>query len=199
MEHMRAIPELTNLNFSDDARYFEGNYDLVAVLDFPDFEAARRYVADERHQTYVRDHASKLISERVVVQHDWAVDDLAGLHHATIPVTDVDASRDWYSLAFGLVVADATIVDGHLAETTLAHPTSSIELVLRSDPRRALALSGFDAVTFTVSNATQLETFVQRLDERGIKHGALTSTDRGHHVDVADPDGIVIRLVTLLP
>ena len=197
-ENMRAIPELTAMNFSDDARYFEGNYDVVAVLDFPDFAAARRYVDDERHQIYVRDHASKIVGERVVVQHDWAVDDVAGLHHVTIPVTSIATSRDWYVLAFALDVIDATTVDGHLTEVTLVHPTSPIALVLRSDPQRALALSGFDAAAFTVSTVAQLAAFAQRIAAQGIEHGALTSTDRGHYVDVTDPDGIVIRLMTLL-
>ena len=70
---LRAIPELTSVKFADDAGHFEGNFDAVAVMDFPDFAAARRYVVDERHQAYIRDYASKLIGDRVVVQHDWAV------------------------------------------------------------------------------------------------------------------------------
>ena len=57
---LAAIPELSSLRFADDARHFEGNFDLVAVMDFPDFAAARRYVADERHQAYIRDFASKM-------------------------------------------------------------------------------------------------------------------------------------------
>ena len=96
---LRAIPELSSLRFADDARHFEGNFDAVAVMDFPDFAAARRYVTDERHQVYIRDFASKLISERVVVQHDWAVRDLAGVHHVTVPVSDVARSRGWYACA----------------------------------------------------------------------------------------------------
>lgn len=71
LDGLRAIPELLALTFGDDAGYFEGNFDFVAVMDFADFAAARRYVAHPLHQAYVRDHASKLIGERVIVQHEW--------------------------------------------------------------------------------------------------------------------------------
>ena len=59
------------LTFGDDARHFEGNFDFVAVMDFADFASARRYVEHPLHQAYVRDHASAVVGQRVVVQHDW--------------------------------------------------------------------------------------------------------------------------------
>jgi hypothetical protein len=71
LESLHAIPELLALQWGDDAGHFEGNFDLVAVMDFADFDAARAYVEHPVHQTYVREHASKVIGERVVVQHDW--------------------------------------------------------------------------------------------------------------------------------
>ena len=195
---LRAIPELTSLRFADDAKHFEGNFDAVAVMDFPDFVAARRYVADERHQTYIRDFASKMIGERVVVQHDWAVGDLAGIHHVTVPVTDVGRSRDWYARAFGLKVLHEP-TDADAAEVTMAHPSASIEVVLRHDPPRARALAGFNALSFAVGTIDDLDALVARLDERSIAHGPPTSSSTGMFVDVADPDGLVVRLATLLP
>ena len=71
LETLRAIPELLVMTCGDDAGHFDGNFDFVMVADFADFESARRYVAHPLHQAYVRDHASKVIGERVVVQHDW--------------------------------------------------------------------------------------------------------------------------------
>ncbi len=68
---LRVIPELKALTMGDDAGHFEGNFDFVAVMDFDDFASARTYVAHDLHQAYVRDHASQVIGERVVVQHDW--------------------------------------------------------------------------------------------------------------------------------
>jgi hypothetical protein len=68
---LREIPELLSLICGDDAGHFEGNFDYVAVMDFADFASARVYVGHPLHQAYVREHASKVIGERVVVQHDW--------------------------------------------------------------------------------------------------------------------------------
>jgi len=70
-ERLRSIPELLDLTWGEDAGHFEGNYDFVAVMDFEDFASARRYVEHPLHQSYVRDHASQAVGERVVVQHDW--------------------------------------------------------------------------------------------------------------------------------
>jgi len=71
LDGLREIPELLALTWGDDAGHFEGNFDLVAVMDFADFASARVYVEDPRHQAYVRDHASQVTGDRVIVQHDW--------------------------------------------------------------------------------------------------------------------------------
>ena len=68
----RAIPELLAMTCGDDAGHFDDNFDFVIVSDFADFASAREYVAHPLHQAYVRDHASKAIGQRIVVQHDWA-------------------------------------------------------------------------------------------------------------------------------
>lgn len=72
LDALRAIPELLALTWGDDAGHFEGNFDFVAVMDFADFASARTYVEHPLHQTYLRDHASKVIADRVIVQHDWS-------------------------------------------------------------------------------------------------------------------------------
>jgi hypothetical protein len=71
VDGLRAIPELLAMTCGDDAGHFEDNFDFVAVMDFADFAAARRYVAHPLHQAYVHDHASKVIGQRVIVQHEW--------------------------------------------------------------------------------------------------------------------------------
>ena len=71
LEGLRAIPELLALTCGDDAGHFDDNFDFVAVMDFADFSSARRYVAHPLHQAYVRDHASQVVRQRAVVQHEW--------------------------------------------------------------------------------------------------------------------------------
>lgn len=156
LDGLRAIPELTSLQFADDARHFEGNFDVVAVGD------------------------------------------LAGVHHVTVPVSDVARSRDWYARAFDLAVLDESIDDA-AGEVTLAHRTASINVVLRQDQRRAQALAGFDAIAFTVATIEDLEALVAHLDTQDLAHGAPVASSGGVSVDVIDPDGLVVRLTTLLP
>jgi Stress responsive A/B Barrel Domain len=71
LDSLRSIPEVLSLTWGDDAGHFEGNFDLVAVMDFADFDTARVYVQHPLHQAYIRDHAAKVVGERVIVQHDW--------------------------------------------------------------------------------------------------------------------------------
>jgi hypothetical protein len=71
VEALRAIPELLSLTWGDDAGHFEGNFDFVVVQDFADFASAQVYVHHPVHQSYVHDHASRVVGERVIVQHDW--------------------------------------------------------------------------------------------------------------------------------
>ena len=60
------------MTWGDDAGHFSDNFDFVVVMDFDDFAAARRNVEHPLHQRYVQDHASKVVGERIVVQHDLA-------------------------------------------------------------------------------------------------------------------------------
>jgi hypothetical protein len=71
LDGLRAVPELVAMTWGDDAGHFDDNFDFVAVQDFADFAAARRYVAHPLHQAYIRDHASHISSQRVIVQHEW--------------------------------------------------------------------------------------------------------------------------------
>jgi Stress responsive A/B Barrel Domain len=71
LDALRDVPELLALTCGDDAGHFDGNFDFVAVMDFENFASARVYVEHPLHQKYIRDHASKVVGERVIVQHDW--------------------------------------------------------------------------------------------------------------------------------
>ena len=195
LDGLRAIPELTSLRFASDARHFDGNFDMVAVMDFPDFPAARRYVAHDLHQAYIRAFASTMIGERVVVQHDWALGAVAGVRRVTLPVADVARSSDWYARAFGFTAQSAP---SDPAEVTMHHLGASITLVLRADPVRAAALAGFGVVAFSASTVADLDALVAHLDAEGIAHGAQVSSSSGVTVDVADPDGLVVQVTTLL-
>ena len=71
LDGLRAIPELLAMTWGDDAGHVVENFDFVSVQDFADFASARVYVAHPLHQAYIQEHATKVIGERVVVQHEW--------------------------------------------------------------------------------------------------------------------------------
>jgi catechol 2,3-dioxygenase-like lactoylglutathione lyase family enzyme len=197
MESLRTVPELVALQHRDDAGHFAGNHDYVAVLDFPDFAAARRYVASPVHQAFVREHAASAVDSRVVVQHDWAVDAVSGLHHVKLPVSDVERSARWYGRAFGFTRVWELREDGELRGAALRHQESGLQLALRRDPERAAALAGFDTLCLAVGTRSDLDAVLDRLDERGVGHGSPFAGRGGDAVDVPDPDGQLVRLHTL--
>jgi catechol 2,3-dioxygenase-like lactoylglutathione lyase family enzyme len=197
MESLRAIPELVALRHGDDAAHFDGNHDYVAVLDFPDFDAARRYVATDIHQAFVADHARTVVDSRVIVQHDWAVGRVSGLHHVKLPVTDVERSRDWYGRAFDFTCPLEFHESGRLVGVGLRHPVGDVALALREDPPRAAALAGFDSVCLAVGTRADLDELLVRLDTAGIEHGTPVAGRGGDAVDVCDPDGHLVRIHTL--
>ena len=197
MEALRAVPEHVALHHGDDAGHFPGNHDYVAVLDFPDFAAARRYVASPVHQAFVREHAASAVDCRVVVQHDWAAGTVSGLHHVKLPVSDVGRSVDWYGGAFGFTRAWEHREDGELHGAALRHPDSGLQLALRRDPQRSAALAGFDTLCLAVGTRSDLDAVLDRLDERGVAHGSPFTGRGGDAVDVPDPDGHLVRLHTL--
>ncbi|MCU1612991.1 MAG: hypothetical protein JWO98_531 [Frankiales bacterium] len=197
MESLRAVPELVSLHHGDDAGHFADNHDYVAVLDFPDFAAARRYVASPVHRAFVREHAASAVECRVVVQHDWAVGAVSGLHHAKLPVSDVARSVEWYGRAFGFTRVWELREDGEVRGAALRHPESGLQLALRRDPERAAALAGFDTLCLAVGTRSDLDAVLDRLDEWGVDHGSPFAGRGGDAVDVPDPDGHLVRLHTL--
>lgn len=197
MESLRTIPQVVGLNHGDDAGHFEDNHDYIAVLDFPDLAAARRYVASPVHQAFVHEHAASAVECRVVVQHDWAVGAVSGMHHVKLPVRDVERSVQWYRRAFDFTTAWELSEDGELRGAALRHPDSGLQLALRRDPARAAALAGFDTLCFAVGTRSDLDAVLARLDERGVDHGSPFPGRGGDAVDVPDPDGHLVRLHTL--
>lgn len=198
MESLRAIPELVALHHGDDVARFDGNHDYVAVLDFPDFAAARRYVSADLHQAFIHDHARVVVDERVIVQHEWAVGQVSGLHHVKLPVSDVERSRDWYGRAFDFACTLEFHEQGRLRGVALRSPEGDVTLALREDPVRAAALAGFDTICLAVGTRTDLDELLARLDRRLIAHGTPAAGRGGDAVDVPDPDGHLVRIHTLV-
>jgi catechol 2,3-dioxygenase-like lactoylglutathione lyase family enzyme len=99
---------------------------------------------------------------------------------AGVPVSDLDASIDWYTRFFGrapdLRAGDEILWD------VVEHATLFIE------PNAAQAGAG--RITFAV---TGLDALLEHLASQGIEHDPIeTYSDGMRHVTIPDPDGNVI-------
>jgi catechol 2,3-dioxygenase-like lactoylglutathione lyase family enzyme len=196
LDGLRGIPELVELQAGDDAAHFAGNFDYVAVMDFADFAAARRYVKHPLHQSFVEQHARRCLADRVVVQHDWGTGAVVGFHHVKVPVTDVPRSRDWYGRVFGFVQEIEFVEDGVLAGVALRYPGTALRLAVRKDPERSRLMAGFDLVAVAVSTLADLQAIAARAARLGTGPGPVAQGRQGWACDIPDPDGILVRLYT---
>lgn len=119
------------------------------------------------------------------------------LSHVAITVSNLDVSRPWYRRFFGSdPVVDEDTGPYHHVVWALPNGTY-FGLHQFPDPapgdfnERRL---GLDHVSFAVSNADEIETWVRRLDEEGIAHGTVNVIPMGTHLAVRDPDNIQLEL-----
>lgn len=194
---LSRIPEVVAIQAGVDAGLFPDNYHFVAVLDFADLDAARRYVAHPDHQAFLAEWARPLAAGRVVVQHEWGDGSVVGVHHLKLPVADVVRSQDWYVAALGFAADLQFVEDGVVRGVALRHPVAGLRLALRHDPVRAAALAGFDALSLAVGTRTDLDQVVARARAAaGATPGPVVEGREGWACDLPDPDGIVTRLYT---
>jgi catechol 2,3-dioxygenase-like lactoylglutathione lyase family enzyme len=193
---LRQIPEVVSARGGIDGGYFPGNWGSVAVLDFADLDAARRYVAHPAHQAFIAEHAAPLTDRRAVVQYEWGAGAVVGYHHIKVPVSDVVRSRQWYVCVLGFEPELEFAEDGALRGVALYHPAADVRLALRHDPARAAALAGFDVTALAVSTRQDLGLVAERARSAGAVAGQLARGREGWTCDLTDPDGLIVRLYT---
>jgi len=123
---------------------------------------------------------------------------IVGVRQIKLPVSDLARSARWYSDLFGLEVAAEFIEDSAVRGIVLADHAAGFVIGLRQREYCASGpvLDGFDVCAFMVSTPEQMMRVVARCDDLGIAHGEVH--DRGEFglaMDVADPDGTVVRFV----
>jgi catechol 2,3-dioxygenase-like lactoylglutathione lyase family enzyme len=121
---------------------------------------------------------------------------ITGIHHVKFPVSDLRRSRDWYERVLGLQVLvdfpdDDGVVRG-LAGLLPGEPPLAV--ALRENPTAAAGASGFDPVSFSIANRAAALEWADHLDRLQVEHSAVTEGTLGWTLDIADPDGITIRL-----
>ena len=120
------------------------------------------------------------------------------IRQVKIPVTDLASSARWYRDLLDLEVAMEFEEDGVVRGVVLADRAAGFVVGLRerSHCESKPVLAGFDVVAFELAYRDSVEALVRRCDERGIAHDDVH--ERGEHgvaLDIADPDGTVIRFI----
>ena len=119
------------------------------------------------------------------------------LGHVAVTVSDLERSREFYGRLLGSepVLDEDTGTFYHVVYAleggTLfgihTHPTAN------DQPEFSEFRSGLDHVAFAVENRADLEKWVGRLDELGIKHGGIVDAHYGSGLSFRDPDNIALE------
>jgi catechol 2,3-dioxygenase-like lactoylglutathione lyase family enzyme len=122
---------------------------------------------------------------------------LVGLHHLKLPVSDLDASIDWYRRVFDAEYQsqfDHVDSSGVRYAVILSVPGLPVPLELRWAPTAAAAMQGYDPIMLAAESADVLSAWAAHLDAEGVDHSPVITGGAGHLMVLADPDGTFIRI-----
>ena len=122
---------------------------------------------------------------------------MPALTHVAITVTDIEASKQWYTRVLG-------------GEPVLDEDTGPFRHVVYAVGGTLLGLHGFpvltseepfderrpglDHIAFGVASRAELEGWAARLDELGIAHGGIKDAGYGSGLSFRDPDNIALEV-----
>ncbi|HVL85059.1 MAG TPA: VOC family protein [Pseudonocardia sp.] len=127
---------------------------------------------------------------------------LAGYHHVSLTVTDVDASERWYARVLGLhrVMVEPHADGGH--SVVLARPGTSVFLGLAAHPTNAAEAfgehrTGLDHLSLAVGDRADLDTWREHLDALDVPHSGITEATEPFEyalIVFRDPDNIQLEV-----
>jgi len=131
-----------------------------------------------------------------------------GYSHIRLTVTDIDRSRAFYDLVFGLPVVYEIPDDAD--EETLKNLSFLFGGVIYELGDGLLGLRpaapghdsfsedrvGLDHISFAVADRSELDIAVDLLDANGIAHEEIKDIGSGFILEFRDPDGIALELVS---
>jgi len=116
---------------------------------------------------------------------------LDGLSHLQLYVGDLNASVDWYKCALGL-----TELRGEPGRSiTLHSPEGGFRIVLTAGDRADVP-TRLDHIAFAVRDLDALTAWTEHLTAIGIPHEGIKPNIAGQSVDLFDPDGNNIELIS---
>ena len=118
---------------------------------------------------------------------------ISGLSHVQFRVADLGVSTRWYRAALGLV---PMAEDHDLGYVALRHPGSGVVVVLTSVPGPPGGPGSVDHLAFAVPDRDALAEWAAHLMAVGINHAGVVLEDGRPSLQLRDPDGTAIELVT---
>jgi catechol 2,3-dioxygenase-like lactoylglutathione lyase family enzyme len=122
---------------------------------------------------------------------------VSGLHHLKVPVSDLDATLDWYERVFGAVRRpefDHVDREGNRFAAIVDIPGLETMLEFRVAPRMARDLRGFDPIIFSARTHADLLDWQAHLDGLGIDNSGIIYGIIGWTLIWHDPDGLSVRV-----
>jgi glyoxylase I family protein len=121
-----------------------------------------------------------------------------GLNHVAITVRDMKISGPWYRTLFGAdPVLDEHTDAGfrHLVWLLESGTVFGIHQHERSAPDERFSefRVGLDHVGFGCASRAELETWMDRLNKLGVRHGGIVDAPYGSGLSFRDPDGIALE------
>jgi catechol 2,3-dioxygenase-like lactoylglutathione lyase family enzyme len=121
-----------------------------------------------------------------------------GLNHVAITVRDMKISGPWYRTLFGAdPVLDEHADAGfrHLVWLLESGTVFGIHQHERSAPDERFSefRVGLDHVGFGCASRAELETWMDRLNKLGVRHGGIVDAPYGSGLSFRDPDGIALE------
>jgi catechol 2,3-dioxygenase-like lactoylglutathione lyase family enzyme len=124
------------------------------------------------------------------------------IRHVKLPVTDLPRSLAWYRSLLDLELIAEFAEDGVVHGVQLMDPEGAFGIGLRDREFCAgkPVLNGFDVVALEVESLEDLHRLAEHCDALGLAHqGVQDRGEYGANLDVADPDGTVLRFLANNP
>ena len=130
--------------------------------------------------------------------------EIAGYHHLSLTVTDLDRSTAWWTDVLGFTTLRRFDRDG-MTKVILRHPSCGILLSFTGHGERALAgpfsefRTGMDHLAFAVTDRAALDAWKARFEELGVEHSDVKTSPSGELIAFRDPDNIALEVYTDAP
>jgi glyoxylase I family protein len=120
------------------------------------------------------------------------------MSHIQLLVSDVEASARWYTAVLSLAPFAEDLALGYVA---LRQPEARFVVVLTTRPggtpgSMETGTDGFDHLAFAVTDVEALRAWAAHLTELGIPHDGVVLEQGRPSLQLRDPDGIAIELVS---